>query len=146
MKYLLLHIVICLSFGFINTPKFVEEYHELSEKKEEQEYIQRYGQNNDVNVQAYVVSLKMKQAKYKLMPWSKLKVFNTGKKQLEELILIHPDNVHLRYVRLVIQENTPSFLGYKSSIKEDKRFLKKVLQKKDSISYLHSFIIENTSL
>ncbi|TDQ21866.1 hypothetical protein [Tenacibaculum caenipelagi] len=146
MKYLLLHVVILLFSGFTNTPEFVKEYHDLLRQEDEQQYIQKYDYINDINVQAYVVSLQMKQAKYKTMPWSKLKVFNTNKNQLEELILKNPNNVHLRYVRLVIQENTPSILGYTSSIKEDKQFLKKVLQKKDSVSYLHTYIINNTSL
>lgn len=135
-----------LSIGFNNAPDFVVKYHELTTKKDELAYITTYKSSKKVSVQGYVVSLQMKQAKYKMMPWSKLKVFNTNKSKLEELISKNPNNVHLRYVRLVIQENTPSVLGYTSSIEKDKQFLKKVLQKKDSTSYLHTYIINNTSL
>ncbi|RSC95708.1 hypothetical protein [Tenacibaculum singaporense] len=132
--------------GFNNAPNFVIKYHELATKEAELSYIKKYKNSKEVSIQAYVVSLQMKQAKYKTMPWSKLKVFNTNKNKLEELILKNPNNVHLRYIRLVIQENTPGILGYTSSIKKDKQFLKEVLQKKDSVSYLHTYIINNTSL
>ena len=88
----------------------------------------------------------MKQAKYKTFPWSKLSIFNKEKKRLDELIKTHPNNIHLRYVRLVIQEKTPKILGYNKKIQEDKSFLKIMLKKKDSSDYLDKFIIKNTSL
>lgn len=129
-----------------NTPHFVSKYHELVTKAEEQRYINNYKNNENISVKAYVTSLQIKQAKYKTMPWSKLKSFNANKKKLENLILQNPNNVHLRYVRLVIQEHVPGFLNYKTSIKKDREFLKKVIQKKDSLSYLHTYITKNTSL
>ena len=118
----------------------------MTTKEAELAYIANYKNSKEVSIQGYVISLEMKQAKYKTMPWSKLKVFNTNKHKLEELILKNPNNIHLRYIRLVIQENTPGILGYTSSIKKDKQFLKELLQKKDSVSYLHTYIINNTSL
>lgn len=143
----ILGVLFFISFiGFKNTPDFVVKYHKLTTKKAELAYIANYKNSKKVSIQGYVISLEMKQAKYKTMPWSKLKVFNSNKNKLEELILKNPNNVHLRYIRLVIQENTPGILGYTSSIKKDKQFLKEVLQKKDSVSYLHTYIINNTSL
>jgi hypothetical protein len=147
IKSSILGVLFFMSFvGVKKAPDFVAEYHELDAKKAELTYIANYKNSKEVSIQGYVVSLQMKQAKYKTMPWSKLKVFNTNKNKLEELISKNPNNVHLRYVRLVIQENTPNILGYTSSIKKDKQFLKEVLQKKDSISYLHTYIINNASL
>ncbi|WP_271406238.1 hypothetical protein [Tenacibaculum soleae] len=127
-------------------PAFVESYHKVSTKEEELRYIKTYKQNNNVDVQAYVISLQMKQAKYKTFPWSKLSVFNKERKRLDELIKTHPNNIHLRYVRLVIQEKMPKILGYNKNIQEDKSFLKIILKKKDSSDYLDKFIIKNTSL
>lgn len=147
IKSIILGVLFFISFiGFKNTPDFVVKYHKLTTKEAELAYIANYKNSKEVSIQGYVISLEMKQAKYKTMPWSKLKVFNTNKNKLEELILKNPNNIHLRYIRLVIQENTPGILGYKSSIKKDKQFLKEVLQKKDSVSYLHTYIINNTSL
>lgn len=128
------------------TPVFVREFHLVSTKKMEISYIRKYEKSNNIDVLAYVVSLKMKQAKYKFLPWSKLKVFNKQKINLEELIVNEPNNIHLRYVRLVIQESLPKILNYNSNIKEDKEFLKNILTKKDTTDYLDFYILKNTSL
>ena len=127
-------------------PGFVNEYHNVTTENQELSFIKKYKNSKEVAISAFVVSLQMKQAKYKTFPWSKLAVFNKEKKRLNALIETNPNNVHLRYVRLVIQENTPKILGYNKNIKEDKSFLKLMLKKKDSSDYLDKFIIKNTSL
>ena len=77
---------------------------------------------------------------------TKLKVFNQNKKLLNSLINQNESNVHLRYIRLLAQEKAPSFLGYNEHIKEDKAFLKKILDTKDATDYLDTYIKANTSL
>ena len=69
-----------------------------------------------------------------------------GVKKLEDLINKNPDNSDLRYLRLVIQENTPVLLNYKSSIKLDKKFLQKKMKMIDDSDYLDTYIKKNTSL
>ncbi|WP_237274374.1 hypothetical protein [Tenacibaculum ovolyticum] len=141
---------ILIYFSFISlaivTPKFVTDYHEVSNKKEELLYINKFQNSKEVAVKGYVISLRMKQAKYKFLPWSKLMIFKKEKNKLESLINKHPSNIHLRYVRLVIQEKLPKLLNYSSQINSDKEFLKKYLNKKDSTDYLDKYIIKNTSL
>ena len=58
-------------------------------------------------------------------PISKWNTFKKGKGNIEQAIKIEPDNVELRFIRLSIQKNIPSFLGYKSNIDEDIEFIKK---------------------
>ncbi|WP_043707227.1 hypothetical protein [Tenacibaculum ovolyticum] len=141
---------ILIYFSFISlaivAPKFVTDYHEVSNKKEELLYINKFQNSKEVAVKGYVISLRMKQAKYKFLPWSKLMIFKKEKNKLESLINKHPSNIHLRYVRLVIQEKLPKLLNYSSQINSDKEFLKKYLNKKDSTDYLDKYIIKNTSL
>ena len=139
-------------FFFFNTPiqehlpQFIDEYHKVSSKEEELCFINKYQSNKEVKVKAYVVSLKMKQAKYKIFPWQKLSIFNKERKKLNTLIKLNPKNIHLRYIRLLSQENTPKYLGYNNFIKEDKEFLKSKLKVKDKTDYLDRFIVKNTSL
>jgi hypothetical protein len=52
-----------------------------------------------------------------------LEHFNAGKVQLEYAIIQEDENIELRFLRLSIQENLPSFLGYSSQIKADRSFL-----------------------
>ena len=147
MLGLILNIILLLNQQNQKTiPDFVQDFHEVSSKKEELIYIDTYYKSKNVDVKAYVVSLQMKQAQYKTFPWSKLSVFNKEKNKLNQLIKVYPNNIHLRYIRLVIQESTPKILGYNKNIKEDKLFLKLMLKKKDSSDYLDKFIIKNTSL
>ncbi|MGB1042426.1 MAG: hypothetical protein ACPGU6_03460 [Tenacibaculum sp.] len=146
MFYLVLFFNLFFQTASKEAPVFFKEFQELKSKKQELRYIDKYKDNTNVNVKAYVVSLQMKQAEYAFFPWKKLQIFKTEKKKLESLIKTNPTNVHLRYVRLVIQEKLPGILNYKSSIKEDKRFLKQWLKKKDSLSYLKPFINKNIAL
>lgn len=62
--------------------------------------------------------------KHAFNPVNKVNYFNKGKKILETALSISPDNVELRYLRLTLQENVPSFLGYSGQISEDRAFIK----------------------
>jgi len=124
----------------------VLEYHNITNKNNELAFIKKYKNSTKVNIQAYVVSLEMKQAEYKVMPWQKLSVFNKGKQKLEQLISKNKNNAHLRYVRLVIQEQLPKILNYNSEIKNDKQFLSELLKIKDSTDFLDPYIKTYTTL
>ena len=58
------------------------------------------------------------------MSVEKYESFTKGKKQLESIIKKYPDNIELHFLRLTIQDNLPSFLGYDDNISEDKNFIK----------------------
>lgn len=146
MSTLFLSILFFVQSNISDPPVYINEYANLSNKQEELIFINKYKNSKNIDVLAYVVSLKMKQAEYKIFPWSKLKIFNKEKKNIEALIKKYPKNIHLRYMRLVIQENLPKILNYNSSIKEDKIFLKNMIKQKDSTDYLDTYIIKNTSL
>lgn len=72
----------------------------------------------------YLGGLQTIWAKYVFSPMSKLNTFNKGKKNIEQAIKKEPNNVELRFIRLSVQKNAPSFLGYNSNIKEDIQFIK----------------------
>ena len=136
-----------LLFLFQNiVPGYIMEYHDIKNKDEELSFINKYTKNKEISTQAYVVSLEMKQAEYKLMPWQKLSVFNKGKQKLEQLISENENNADLRYVRLVIQEQLPKLLNYNADIEKDKQFLSDLLKTKNTKDYLDSYILTNTSL
>ncbi len=139
--------LICYFFiSFDDVPMYVNEFHEIKTKEEELQFISKYENSNNASVLGYVVSLRMKQAKYKLMPWDKISVFRTERDNLEKLINENPKNIHLRYLRLVIQESTPKLLNYFSNIETDKNIIKTYLKKTDNTDYLDQFIKNNTSL
>jgi hypothetical protein len=81
--------------------------------------------NNSATHLAYLGGLQTIWANHVFNPISKLNTFKEGKKNIEQAIKNEPDNAELRYIRLSVQKNTPSFLGYKSDIKNDTKFIKK---------------------
>jgi hypothetical protein len=58
-------------------------------------------------------------AQFKDWPHEKLSAFNEGKSLLEKSIEKNPWNAELRFIRLTLQCQSPSFLGYRSNIVSD---------------------------
>lgn len=63
-----------------------------------------------------------------LLPTSKWQHFTKGRDLLESAIRREPTNAELRFMRFCTQLNTPSMLGYKSSLTSDRKFLIRYLQ------------------
>lgn len=141
------YLILLLAFDFNPDIKHVvQEYHKLENETSEVSFIQKYHETKDVSVMAYVTSIAMKQAEYTPNPLRKLQMFQENKSILDGLIDTHRTNIHLRYVRLLSQENTPSFLGYNEHIEEDKLILKNILEVEDETDFLDYYIRANTSL
>jgi hypothetical protein len=75
-------------------------------------------------------------------PYKKYEAFSEGKKKLEFIIKKYPNNIELHFLRLMIQDNLPSFLGYSDQIEKDKIFIKKSIKKLKRDSDLKTRIIE----
>ena len=74
---------------------------------------------------AYLGAYQTIWANHVFSPINKFSTFKKGKKNIEQAILLEPNNVELRFIRLSIQKNIPHFLGYKSNINEDIAFIEK---------------------
>ncbi len=53
----------------------------------------------------------------------KYTLFKDGSKAMEAAIKAQPNNPELRFLRLMIQEQAPSLLGYSSNIEEDSKMV-----------------------
>lgn len=71
----------------------------------------------------YAAAFQMFMAKHTSNPIKKMSYFNGGKGLLEAQLKVSPNDVELRFIRLCIQYYIPSYLGYRSNIKEDKAFM-----------------------
>src|SRR5690606_31524269 len=80
--------------------------------------------DNSATHLAYLGGLQTIWANHVFNPISKLNTFKEGKKNIDQAIKKEPDNVELRFIRLSVQKNAPSFLGYKSNRNEDAKFIK----------------------
>lgn len=74
----------------------------------------------------------MAKGKHAVNPFKKLGYFNDGKAMLEAAIETDLENIELRFLRLTMQVNIPSFLGYNENRKADRDFIKQNLHKLES--------------
>jgi len=88
----------------------------------------------------------MKKAEYTWNPIKKIQIFKKQKQRLNHLITNNPNNIHFRYIRLLLQEKIPQLLNYHKNTQEDKQKLNNWLSKKDSTDYLDIYIKQNTTL
>lgn len=75
----------------------------------------------------YHAAVTMMMAQYAFSPFKKIDLFNQGKEQLEQSIKENPDEVELRFIRYMIQTNSPAFLKYNTSLSKDKQFIEQSL-------------------
>jgi len=93
-------------------------------------FIDKLSKNTESQVHlAYLGAFQTIWANHVFNPVSKLSSFNKGRFFIEAAVKKEPDNVEIRFVRLSVQKNCPSFLGYSSNIAADKKFLKSNLDK-----------------
>jgi len=86
-------------------------------------YLQSYNEKNNPTLAGYKACATMVMAKFSFNPINKLSNFIDGKNLLEKCIKADNKNIELRLLRFTVQNKSPSFLGYKDSITEDKIFL-----------------------
>ena len=139
-------LFLLLSFNQISTQQIVEEFHKLQGETKELAFINKYKKSSDPTVKAYVLAMQFKQLEYMYNPIKQMSLFGEYKDQLQTLAKTHHTNVHVRYIRLLIQEETPAFLDYKGDIAADKAFLRKALTAKEDNDYLKKYIYKTTSL
>lgn len=95
----------------------------VSDKKICQAMIEKLSTDTDALHMAYLGAFQAIWAKHIINPISKLSTFKKGKKNIELAVKSKPDDVEIRFVRLSVQLNCPSFLGYSSHINEDKKIV-----------------------
>ncbi|MFT5884975.1 MAG: hypothetical protein ACI9IP_001435 [Arcticibacterium sp.] len=143
-----------LAFAFISlfmlssadVPTVMREFHDLNSEKQESLFLKNYTSSTNPSVLAYVVTLEIKQAEYAFSPLKKYNIFQAGKDKLDKLVTQNPENIHLRYMRYLIQKRTPSFLGYNTFLDEDERKLKSYLASSIDSDSLRMSIRKNCSL
>ena len=82
---------------------------------------------------AYLGAFQTIWANHVFNPFSKLKTFNKGKRNIDKAIKLSPNNVEIIFIRYSIQKNSPAFLSYKSNLKEDQKILKQNFSNINSI-------------
>lgn len=58
-------------------------------------------------------------AQFAFLPTTKYSYWVAGKEKIEKAVQLAPNNAEVRYVRLLIQLNCPSFLSYDDAVDQD---------------------------
>jgi hypothetical protein len=67
-------------------------------------------------------------AKHKFSPWDKLSYLKKASNLFDEAVKSDINNVEIRFLRLSIEFNTPSFVGMSKNIETDKAMILKTLR------------------
>jgi len=128
MKQLIISILF-LSF-ILGTPKISDiraSFIDASDSKDAvfllQDKLKDVRKSSNKTLVAYKGAASTMAAKYNKGIESKKKNFKNGATLIEYAVEQAPNNIEIRFVRLIIQQNTPKFLKYKKNIEEDKTFI-----------------------
>ena len=97
-------------------------------------------------LEAYKISAELINIKYLKNPFKKFNLFNFYTKKLNLIINENPLQIEIRFLRYLIQLNSPDFLFYNKNIKEDYNFINKNIffENKDIQNFIFSIIKKTT--
>lgn len=121
------------------------KYHQVNSQEKLTEFTTFVNTFNCKKLIPYKASAMMQSAKYAFWPTKKLKLFNTGKKQLENYITKYPNDIEARYIRVLIQHNVPKILGYHKNKLDDITFIKQNLSATTLPKAYKELILSNIS-
>lgn len=134
------------SFSGNDLDGFRESFRQVENRTTAESFLKREITVSDlrdkITINAYKGVCKMMMAEYVSNPISKYNWFNEGKEMLEKSIKMNRnvENIHLR---LMVQLNAPSFLGYGKNIEKDVNYIKKNLEKSSVSDETKKMIITN---
>lgn len=90
-------------------------------------------QANTWEEKAYEGAFLCLKAEEVLSPFDKYAYFKEGTKLIDQAVKAEPESFHPRFIRYVIQYQTPAFLMYKDNLEEDAKFLREFYQNQAAI-------------
>ncbi len=123
-RLLLFSLLIMAPMAFMAQPKDVikEKFYQAMSSNDlalVESELQRLEKLGPAAELAHKGALIMKKAGLLEKVSDKLETFKKGKEMLEKAIVAKPASAEFRFLRIMIQENAPSILGYGSNLEED---------------------------
>jgi hypothetical protein len=81
-------------------------------------------QSTTTEKNAFEGTLLMKKAQLVSKPKEKLRLFKSGRMQLESSISTNKENTEYRFLRLIIQEHAPKIVKYRKDLDEDSKLIR----------------------
>ncbi len=140
------------SFAQNDLEKTREAFRLASKTEEQAEKFNNLMKAEDLDLEenlhkVYLGASEATLAKFHALGEGKIKSAKAGKKHIEEAVKADKENLEIRLVRLIIQENTPKIAGYKENIEEDKEFIIKHFKSTSTdIQHYIKKVIEETEI
>ncbi len=121
MKNGMLTLLFVFASGFsLNNFSRIEFYHVFEEGSLDKMEDLSLQINEIKELEAYRGAILMKMSGLQKNTSTKLKTFKSGKLLLESSISANPNNTEWRFLRFMVQENTPKVVKYRGNLVEDK--------------------------
>lgn len=143
---LLLFIVSVVGAQQISNENIVRQMFHQLENENDVKSVLSLEETDSSNVsRAYFGASKAMMAQYSFSPIKKYKLFIAGTKQIEQSIVIHKEVENI-YLRLLIQLNSPRFLGYSDNIQNDLYYIYDNIKKDELPNSWKIIILEKVLL
>ena len=125
----LLSIVFLFSDADLN--KVRAQFPNIASEEQADAFIAILNDHNTAEAKGYIAAMNFMKSRFVSFPFTKLKYFKIGKKQLDEVIDNNPANIEMRYIRYLMQKEIPQFLGYHENINEDFKLILNGIESSD---------------
>jgi len=122
------------------------QFPKINSMEEAEFHMKLLEKEKDPASKAYYAAMLFMKAKYVKFPLSKYNYFKKGKAALDQLIQENKENVEIRYLRFVFQNELPDFLNYHNNIEEDCSTIIKGMEKSDLTKGFKHKILKNMLL
>lgn len=115
-------VLIISVFSFQTSPVLEEvrnQFPEISSEEQADNFIAKLTNDTSEEAKGYIAAMNFMKSRFVKNPFTKLKFFKIGKKELDAVILNNPKNIEMRYIRYLMQKQIPGFLNYSDNIEED---------------------------
>ena len=72
---------------------------------------------------SYNIISHLMECNFILNPFIKYKIFKESTQQLDRMIYLNPQYTEIRFLRYLVQLNCPRFLGYRTNLENDYKFI-----------------------
>ncbi len=121
-------------------------FHQIDCEESLTQFMSTYKNCDCKTAQPYLAAATMRKAEYCMWPGTKLTYFSHGKSQLENYIKNNEADIEGRYVRVLVQSQLPSFLGYNDDLLSDIRFIETYISESDLKPEYQATILKEISL
>ena len=80
---------------------------------------------------SYNIISHLMECNFILNPFIKYKIFKESTQQLDRMIYLNPQYTEIRFLRYLVQLNCPRFLGYRTNLENDYKFIMSKINSED---------------